>query len=102
MFKLQGNRDVFPLKAGFRGKMFTSASGVSYLVDSGQKYSVKQQTLLKERNMNTVILLVWVLCAIICYQQAKTKGLNEGLWALMGLLFGVFAVIGVALQKSRK
>ncbi|MEI6109470.1 MAG: hypothetical protein WCQ11_05315 [Actinomycetes bacterium] len=52
--------------------------------------------------MNTVILLVWVLCAIICYQQAKTKGLNEGLWALMGLLFGVFAVIGVALQKSRK
>jgi hypothetical protein len=51
--------------------------------------------------MNTFVLLVWVLCAIVCYQQAKTKGLNQGLWAVLGLLFGVFAVIGVFLQKDR-
>jgi len=51
--------------------------------------------------MNTIVLVVWVLCAVVCYQQAKNKGLNEGLWAVMGLLFGIFAVIGVFLQKDR-
>ena len=51
--------------------------------------------------MSGIILLVWVLCAVLCFTQAKQKNLNVGLWTFLGLFFGVFAVIGVLLQKER-
>lgn len=51
--------------------------------------------------MEIVILAVWVLCAIVCYQQASKKGLNAALWAVLGLLFGLFAVIGVFVVPAK-
>ncbi len=51
--------------------------------------------------MEIIVILFWVLCAIICNQQAKQKGLNVGLWTVLGLLFGIFAVIFVFLQSSK-
>lgn len=51
--------------------------------------------------MEILILLVWVACAIFCYTQAKKKNLNAGLWAVLGLIFGIFAVIGVAVSKPK-
>jgi hypothetical protein len=44
--------------------------------------------------MEILILAVWVGCAAICYSQAKKKNLNVALWTILGLLFGIFAVIG--------
>ena len=42
------------------------------------------------------ILLVWLLCGAVCYLLAKNKNRNEWIAALLGVLFGVFAVIGYA------
>lgn len=42
-------------------------------------------------------ILVWLACAWICYALAKDKNRNEFAWLLGGVLFGVFAVIVIAL-----
>lgn len=42
------------------------------------------------------VFLVWILCGIVCYLLAKNKNRNEWIGALLGVLFGVFAVIGYA------
>jgi glycerol uptake facilitator-like aquaporin len=51
--------------------------------------------------MEILVLLVWVGCAAICYSQAKKKNLNVGLWTVLGLLFGFFAVIGVLVSQPK-
>ena len=51
--------------------------------------------------MEIFILLVWVACAAICNSQAKKKNLNVGLWTFIGLLFGVFGVIGVLVVSPK-
>jgi hypothetical protein len=51
--------------------------------------------------MSIFVLLVWVACAAFCYSQAQKKNLNVGLWTVLGLLFGFFAVIGVLVQKEQ-
>lgn len=40
------------------------------------------------------ILIIWLLCAFICYGLAKEKGRNVYIAIIMGLLFGIFAVLG--------
>ena len=39
-------------------------------------------------------LLVTVLWGYICYRMAEKRGRDAGLGAILGALFGVFAVIG--------
>ena len=39
------------------------------------------------------------LSAILCAIIAQSKGLNVGSWALGGLVFGIFAVVVVALTR---
>jgi len=51
--------------------------------------------------MEILILLIWVASAAFCYSQAKKKNLNVGLWTVMGLLFGIFAVIGVSVSSAK-
>lgn len=53
--------------------------------------------------MDLLVIAIWVLCAFIAYGQAKKKGLNAGLWALIGLIFGFFGVIAslIARPKNR-
>ncbi len=36
----------------------------------------------------------------MCYLQAKKKGLNVLLWAILGLMFGVFALAILAFKKK--
>jgi drug/metabolite transporter (DMT)-like permease len=40
-----------------------------------------------------VMLAVWALCGWACYQMAQSKNRNKELWAVLGVLFGIFAVI---------
>ena len=42
-----------------------------------------------------------VLWAFVCYRLAKRKGREPGVAAMLGLLFGIFAVIGYAAVKPR-
>lgn len=43
------------------------------------------------------IILVWFVCAVICYFLASEKNRNTTAWVVMGFLFGVFAVIALML-----
>jgi F0F1-type ATP synthase assembly protein I len=44
-----------------------------------------------------ITLLVWAAFGWLCHEMAKTRGRNTTTWTIMGLLFGLFAVIVLAL-----
>jgi hypothetical protein len=44
---------------------------------------------------------LWVICAFVAYGQAKKKNLNAPLWAVIGLVFGVFGVIASMVVKPK-
>ena len=43
-----------------------------------------------------VALLLWAALAFVCMQIAQKKGRNPTLWFVIGILFGIFAVLVVA------
>jgi len=47
------------------------------------------------------ILGIWVVCAFVAYDQAKKKNLNAPLWAVIGLVFGVFGVTASLIVKPK-
>lgn len=51
--------------------------------------------------MDLLVVGVWVVCAFIAYNQAQKKGLNTGLWAVIGLVFGVFGVIASLIARPK-
>lgn len=42
-------------------------------------------------------VLIWFLFTFVTYSIAKSKNRNEVVWAILGVLFGIFALIVVAL-----
>ena len=44
-----------------------------------------------------IILIVGALFAWLCAEMAKTRNRNTTVWAISGFLFGLFAVIVLAL-----
>lgn len=46
--------------------------------------------------------LVWALCGFGCYKLAENQGRDTTLAAVLGVLFGVFAVIGYAIAGPKK
>ncbi len=50
--------------------------------------------------MNAVFLLLSVLLGILCHNIAQTKNRNKELWAILGFLFGIFAVIIISLLPN--
>jgi hypothetical protein len=48
-----------------------------------------------------LLVIIWALCSILCGVVASQKKLNVAMWAVLGLFFGVFAVIGVFVQKPK-
>ena len=48
-----------------------------------------------------VAIIVWCICSFICYSIAESKGRSGALWAALGILFGIFAVIVIALMPSQ-
>lgn len=50
-----------------------------------------------------MVVLVSIGIAYVCYQVAKEKGREPIIWAILGLLFGIFALILlVFIPKSDK
>ena len=47
-------------------------------------------------------LLVWCLCGYGCYKIAEVKGYEPMAWALLGILFGVFALLVILLIPNKK
>jgi sugar phosphate permease len=46
------------------------------------------------------IIIIWLGCAFGCYWLAQSKGRNVALAAIMGLLFGIFALVVYAVLKK--
>ena len=44
-----------------------------------------------------IILIVGALFSWLCAEMAKTRNRNTTVWAILGFLFGLFAVIILAL-----
>ena len=47
-------------------------------------------------------LLVWCLCGFGCYKIAEVKGYEPMAWALLGVLFGIFALLVIALIPNKE
>lgn len=48
-----------------------------------------------------ISLIIWIACAWGCYTIAENNGRNSTLAAILGLLFGVFAIIGYAIAGKK-
>ena len=51
--------------------------------------------------MTTLIIIIWMLCAIPAAIIAQSKKLNVVAWVFLGAVFGVFGVIAVLRQVPR-
>ena len=51
--------------------------------------------------MEIFIVGLWIICAFVAYGQAKKKNLNAPLWAVIGLVFGVFGVVASMIVKPK-
>lgn len=52
--------------------------------------------------MAAVVIIVWVVCAVLCASVASRKGHSGCLWGLLGLVFGFFALIIIAVMPSAR
>lgn len=55
--------------------------------------------------MEGVIVIAWIVLALVslsyCSDIAKQKGLSVGLWSILGLAFGLFALLAISLIPAR-
>lgn len=49
-----------------------------------------------------IILIIWIVMAYVCYDVAKEKGLDSGIWGILGLIFGIFALIILVMIPKKK
>lgn len=52
--------------------------------------------------MDVLSLIVWVLCAFWCYKIAEKNGRDKALAAVLGVLCGIFAVIGYYIAGKKE
>jgi hypothetical protein len=45
--------------------------------------------------------IIWLLCGFVCYMIAQKNGRNEWLGAVLGCLFGIFAIIGYLIAGKK-
>lgn len=46
-------------------------------------------------------LIIWLLCGFVCYMIAQKNNRNEWLAALLGALFGIFAIVGYLIAGKK-
>jgi hypothetical protein len=47
-------------------------------------------------------LVIWLVCAYLCYQSAPRFGRGQGTWGVLGVVFGPFALFALyALGRKR-
>lgn len=49
-----------------------------------------------------LVLIVWALMGFWCYKIAEKHNRNKGLAAVLGVLFGIFAVLGYYIAGDKK
>jgi len=52
--------------------------------------------------MGTIIkILVWILCGFVCYKIAEKNGRNKTTAAIVGAIFGLFAILGYLIAGKK-
>lgn len=46
--------------------------------------------------------IIWVLCAFCCYKLAENQGRDTTTAAILGVLFGLFAILGYLIAGKKK
>ena len=62
---------------------------------------VFEQLLAQSRSLLVISLLITLACAVLCGLIAARRKLNWKYWAMMGLVFGPFALPFVFLAKPK-
>lgn len=52
--------------------------------------------------MKILSLIIWAICGVVCYKMAEKQGRNVVLAAVLGLFFGLFAVVGYFIAGDKK
>ncbi|MBO5805744.1 MAG: hypothetical protein J6R10_02655 [Tidjanibacter sp.] len=52
--------------------------------------------------MELITILVWIACGFGCYKLAERQGRNVTIAAVLGVLLGVFAVLGYLIAGDKK
>lgn len=52
--------------------------------------------------MEMLTIVIAVLCGFGCYKMAENQGRDTALAAVLGVLFGVFSIIGYAVAGPKK
>lgn len=47
-----------------------------------------------------LILLLWMAMGFVAMQIAQKKGRSQVLWLMLGIVFGIFAVLTIALLPA--
>lgn len=50
--------------------------------------------------MAVLLVLIWIACAVACASIASAKGHSGCLWGLLGLVFGFFALLVIAVMPA--
>lgn len=51
--------------------------------------------------MEIISVIIWILFGFACYKIAENQGRNAWLGAVLGILFGIFAVIGYLIVGNK-
>ena len=49
-----------------------------------------------------MLLVIWLVCAALCYAIAESKNRDQVVALCMGFLFGIFAVIGYVILPKKE
>lgn len=52
--------------------------------------------------MDILTIVIWCLCGWACYSMAERQGRDKTLGAVLGVIFGIFAIIGYAIAGPKK
>ena len=52
--------------------------------------------------IETIIIMIPIGCAVLLWFMADKRGLNTLFWAMMGAVFGPFAIPFIFLTKEKK
>ena len=52
--------------------------------------------------MEMLTIVIAVICGFGCYKMAENQGRDTALAAVLGVLFGVFSIIGYAVAGPKK
>lgn len=51
---------------------------------------------------NLITVIIWIICAFVCYRLAEKQGRNKLVAFIIGLLFSIIGVVGYLILGDKK